>query len=1153
MITKIEAKLHSGSGVGRALAMLLACGSAIGVLGTPATANPEGGEVVEGSAEFIFGDDYLRILTGELTIIDWLNFNIDAGYTVEFLMPGLDARVLNRITSGVPTEIMGSLLANGQVFIVNPAGVIFGQGAVVNVGALYAAAGNLSNADFIAGVNRFTDARGIVENRGHLQGDLIALVGGRVANHGTISAPNGTVVMAAGEQVLIGEHLGRVFVQIEAPTSPSADLLGSSGDAGQDLAAGDVFSLAAWNTGTIESGSVTVHGGAGRALVSGTINAQKGEYGGDITLLGHAVELRGAVVDASGNLGGGSVVIGGNPHADINADRSDYVEIDADSLVRADTLEVGNGGSVVVWSDQFTNIDGAISARGGAVTGDGGFIETSGLRGLRISRMVDATAVNGRGGHWLIDPTNIIIAPGSMGSLGGFGGDTAVIGVNLINNALNSGMNVTLTTLNPLGNGSGEIVQMESAAFLLFSGGEATLTLNAAGSILLHGGAFATNGSSLNLVLNAADPNQPAPADPFSNGRIEINEVLSLGGGSLWATGDSIRVRSRNISNTGDVFLDGRSFNLIARDGGAISLGADITANGGGVLLDGVTTLTQDVTLTLSGGGDLLATGAVLSTDGSFHDLTIDALGSVVTLAGGVGDAGDARLGTLDLEAGLLRVGGDVRVLNGMSFYAPVSVFGESVTFHTGLGTALFAGDVFSEVFGGSDVAFEYDGEAWAGVGEGRTPFKFRGSIGSTGSLGGDRGDGVIGGAFRNIRFGTDLGGAPGVASFLFANAAMAGLDLTSLSATDLGTLFNIVATDSIVMGRGQKITSFGSLSMLASGADTTLIEVGDLTVVGDLSIRSLGTDGQIRLLGRLAGDIDGQGNEDDRDIPAESDEGAELIALGSILLEGTLATDGGGIMLGASQVILANETGGSALGLPIEIIEGGAGIDRFTGTRKGTGDLLYAYDLAAFATPDPEPGESTANLGEALNTDPDVAIRTDEPLLADQRVLSELGMDPRALGGDRLRSDGTLAVIDDSAAPEIVTIDRLSRKSVRRLGQAYVALLGESVDGTNTRTESPRVRREIGSLWRAWNASGQPENVSEFAATFDAQAAETLWQLTRVMMAIDLLELSPMESSLARKNMLRMVVPQGADALEVESAWFPPAQSGVPMASRRR
>ncbi len=1132
------------------LTLATACGLPVGL----AFGNPDGGQVVEGSAEFIFGDDYLRILTGELTIIDWLSFNIDRGYTVEFLMPGIDSRVLNRITSGEPTEIMGSLLANGQVFIVNPSGVIFGQGSVVNVGALYAAAGNLSNTDFLTGVNRFTDARGIVENRGHLHGNLIALVGGRVANHGTISAPSGTVVMAAGEQVLIGEHLGRVFVQIEAPTDPSTPLLDPTGNPGLDMAAGDVFSLAAWNTGTIEAGSVTLHGGTGRTVVSGTIEARRGEVGGDVLLLGDSVDLRSAMVDASGIAGGGSVVIGGNPHADVNADRSSFVSVDEHSVVRADAITAGSGGSVVVWSDRFTNIDGQLSARGGAVSGNGGFIETSGLLGLRISRMVDATAVNGRGGHWLIDPTNIIIAPGSLGSLGGWGPvDTAVIGVNLINSALNSGMDVTLTTFNPLGNGSGEIVQMESAQFRKTAGSEATLTLNAAGSILLHGGAYTADGLSLNLVLNAADPNQPAPADLFSNGRIEINEVLRLGGGSLLATGNRILVRSRNISNTGDVLVNAGDIQLIAREGGAIDLGADLTATSGGILLDGVTTLINDVSLTLDGGSVVEATGPVLSRNGQFHDLQIFGGDGVVTLAGGVGDTGDARLGDLNIEAGLVRVGGDVRVLNNMNFFAPVAVFGESVVFHTGLGTALFGGNLYSEVFGGSDVAFEYDGDAWAGQGEGRTPFKFRGSIGANPGFGPE---GLASGAFRNIRFGGDLAGSPSVSTFLFANAAMAGLDLTSLSETNLASLFQIVATDSIRAGRGQKILSFGSLAMTAAGSDSTLIEVGDLTVVGDLSLRSLGSDGQIRLLGRVAGDLDGQDNEGDRDQPGTADAGAELIASGTILLEGQLAVDDGGAVIGANQVILANETGsGTTLGLPINIIEGGAGLDRFVGVFKGTDGLLYAYDLAAFA-PDPEPPvDSRANLAEALTDDFGVPFREDARLLASGEVLAELGLSPRprlqapVIAGEPAGPKQIL--MDNAEGTRPVTLDRFSRRALGRLTNAYTDLLGKPGDGAlSDREHAIAVRSDMASLWEAWNIAGRPADIVGFAAFTDLEIAETLVKVARVVHAIDLLELAPLENSTARSSLFDGIAPKGSGEA-IEAAWFPRPAPAVASSER--
>ena len=147
----------------------LACMALIG--SSVALASPEGGDIVEGDGSIEYNGDWTRVLTGEITIIDWLSFNLAQGETVEFVMPSEASRVLNRITSGVPTEIDGNIIANGRVFIVNPSGVIFGENAVVNVGALYAAAGNISNNNFLNGRFQFRDSRGIVENRGHLTGD----------------------------------------------------------------------------------------------------------------------------------------------------------------------------------------------------------------------------------------------------------------------------------------------------------------------------------------------------------------------------------------------------------------------------------------------------------------------------------------------------------------------------------------------------------------------------------------------------------------------------------------------------------------------------------------------------------------------------------------------------------------------------------------------------------------------------------------------------------------------------------------------------------------------------------------------------------------------------------------------------------------------
>ncbi|MBL4698675.1 MAG: filamentous hemagglutinin N-terminal domain-containing protein [Phycisphaerales bacterium] len=829
--------------------LLIAAGTT-GMVAGYALATPEGGDVIEGEADIDYGD-WTRVVTGEITIIQWLSFQIAAGETVEFIMPSETSRVLNLINSGVPTEIMGSLIGNGQIFLVNPSGVIFGQGSVVNVGALYAAAGNISNTDFMNGVYRFTDARGVVENRGMLQGDLIALIGGRVANHGTISAPGGTVILAAGEQVLIGEHLGHVFVQLERPTDlANTDQLSDPGYEGVGLTAGDVFSLAAWNTGTIDAAHTTVAVSAGHMAIDHSIAAE------DITLI---------------------------------------------------------------------------------------------------------------------------------------------------------------------------------------------------------------------------------------------------------AQGDS-----------------------------HIQLGADLNASGDGIFIEGDLVLSNDVEMSLTGDiGIVDFGGSIDSAEGAEHDLVIDAGSGVVAFHGGVGQ--NDRLGVLDVTALRAEVYRDIAVNQEMNFYAPVAVMGDLTIFDVGFGTALFADNLYSSVDGMSDVAFVYDGQAWVGQGQARTPFKFRGGIGIAPAL-----SGSVSGAFRNIHFGGDLNNPSRVSAFLFGTGAMAGLELMSADSVDLGYLFQVSARESIVMGRGQKMLSFGSLSLNAKGNGMTLIEIGDLNVLGDLRVISQGrSGGVIRILDRVGGEVDFAGNESDRDLDGLFDQNTELIASGSIVLDGELVFDAD-VTLGASEVFLLNNTGlGDGGGLDIGLFPGGVSLDLFRGVLGGTGDLLYPYDLALSAQS--EPDDSLANLAEAFADEGDLRVRTDEPLLAGREVLFELLLNPRDPSMKIIRNgirDGATRFDESSAADFGITIDRLTRSSVVRLTETYVSLLGDRLtDDSVARVRDERVSKAVGWLWIQTNGQ-EIESIFAYAAKHDRNGFEWLHQIKYVLDAIELLELTPLEIERTKLALLGRLKPEIVPMDEF-AGWF--------------
>ncbi|MEX0887146.1 MAG: filamentous hemagglutinin N-terminal domain-containing protein [Phycisphaeraceae bacterium] len=224
---------------------------------------PAGEQVVAGGASISRPNGNVTRIeqTSDRAIINWDSFNISAGHTVEFDQPSSTAAALNRITNGDPTEIFGNLDANGILYLINPAGIVFGDGAVVNVAGLYAAGGHIDNSDFLNHVNRFTDIIGdvsvSVEATLTLVADpdpeaLIALLGRRVEHLGVISAPSGSVALVAANQVLLGERDGHVHVRLERVDSDNTLTLidvdfaeGEIDTPHVSLASGDFASLVA--------------------------------------------------------------------------------------------------------------------------------------------------------------------------------------------------------------------------------------------------------------------------------------------------------------------------------------------------------------------------------------------------------------------------------------------------------------------------------------------------------------------------------------------------------------------------------------------------------------------------------------------------------------------------------------------------------------------------------------------------------------------------------------------------------------------------------------------------------------------------------------------------------------------------------------------
>ena len=154
---------------------------------------PKGETVRSGNASFDRSGGRLNIRAGDRAIIDYRSFNISRGEKVQFIQPGRDSTVLNRVTEANPSKIFGTMEANGRIVLMNPYGIFFGTGAVINVGGLIAAAGNMSDSDFLAGKGN-VGLSGTVTNRGTIAAvDGVSLYGTKVDNSGTITSQAGAI------------------------------------------------------------------------------------------------------------------------------------------------------------------------------------------------------------------------------------------------------------------------------------------------------------------------------------------------------------------------------------------------------------------------------------------------------------------------------------------------------------------------------------------------------------------------------------------------------------------------------------------------------------------------------------------------------------------------------------------------------------------------------------------------------------------------------------------------------------------------------------------------------------------------------------------------------------------------------------------------
>jgi len=709
-------------------------------------AGPEGGQVTAGQATISTPTATSTVIdqATQNVAIDWQSYNVKQNELVQYLQPNAAASALNKIFDQNPSQIFGTIKANGQVILVNPNGVFFSPTARVSVGSLIASGIDIKTDDFMQGKLNFDAAGaggdGVVVNQGLIEaatGGSVNLIGKAVSNEGLILAHAGQVNLVAGEKMTMdfdGDGLIQFVVDREVLENAHGldSQVNNSGtieaNGGSVLLSGnaskEVFSKVVNNSGVIKAGRIDKSGGrirlvgsgSGNSLINtGTISASAttaGEDGGtveisaenitssgtieakavdgnggqinieseDTTLLteqsvvsvaselqqGGVAKILGdkagllddTVVDASGATGGGEVLVGGDfQGANDEVKNATRTLVAGDAEIKADAIDEGDGGKVIVWSDEVTGFYGEISARGGEQDGDGGFVEVSGKEKLAFDGRVDTTADNGKTGTLLLDPRDILIDGNTTddGDLpdilfaddngGGATNDDFAISAGAINTSSNSN-NIILQANRDIIQSAGEVITFTSGN---------SLVMQAGGNITLNDD-VTTNGGDIHL-----ESNSPSATDG------------NTGAGIL------------TIATTKTVTSSGGNIILIAED---FTLDGSVAAGAGNISLTAISDSsgpTGEAAFEIGSAADL--TDAELGRFSSTGTVTIGEA-TTASAAGVIGGGTMIRVGSIDFQAAsnVSTAGGVAGSLvftadNGITFNDDAA-FGQAVTFN---------------------------------------------------------------------------------------------------------------------------------------------------------------------------------------------------------------------------------------------------------------------------------------------------------------------------------------------------------------------------------------------------------------------------------------------------------------------------------------
>ncbi|MGK7927606.1 MAG: CHAT domain-containing protein [Spirulina sp.] len=508
-------------------------------------------------------------------------FGVSAGQVANFLSAPSIRNILGRVTGGHPSILDGLIKVaggNSNLFLMNPAGIIFGANASLNVPGDFTATtatrigfggtgwfdafGRNNYRSLIGNPTQFAfdlEQPAAIVNHGNLTAQNLTLLGGSVTSTGTLQGTNIIISAVPGENLVRLSKPGHLL-NLELPRDRIAP----------DISPLDIPRL--------------LTGDPGATNISGTTNASNAKgIGGQITILGETINVDGHL-NASGQLGGGNIFIGGDYLGRGKLPTANYTNITDSSTIRADAIDQGDGGQIIIWSNLATNAGNAfISARGGINSGDGGFIETSGKEALIFTGNPVLFAPQGRGGTWVIDPSRLLVTPGNLQV-----GDLSPAQIAEIESTLGESLGTAFAyTQAQIENSTASAVLIFASNDIVIMNGLDNGKLTVPTDLFVQAGLDGTGGVYANSPIEAngsAEINAPgsiqAQTLTTNGGDIILNAGEAIATGNLTTNGGNIAINN----GAGEIRTGTLNTNPLPRAGGAgnidINSAATLTIQG---------------------------------------------------------------------------------------------------------------------------------------------------------------------------------------------------------------------------------------------------------------------------------------------------------------------------------------------------------------------------------------------------------------------------------------------------------------------------------------------------------------------------------------------------------------------------------------------